>query len=365
MSKPSALETEIALIEKFLKDYGIWATINKSTSFVAGRSFAVLALNLGAGVRISSIETRMPELSEALSAYRGKATPVRLRRLPLSIEVPHPKAEPLFPTWESLHLPAHCLLAGKSYGYDGAKDEVIDLDGSPHVLVAGTTGSGKSRLLELLIYSFMLNTSPADAQFIFIDLKNEDLVQFGNMPHTRAMALSLDDAIEEIYQVHNIKDARVKSGAGEYRRLILVIDELAELSTSKGAMERLSRILAIGRSKNINVIAATQKPTAKIVGSVAKSNFTVRLVGKVLSPSDAEVATGMSGSGAHFLPGNGSFLNAKADRMGRFQAYLLTDDSDLAQLRQEQRGVTRAEVRQAISERWIQQAVLPLEVEAA
>ena len=126
MSKPSALETEIALIEKFFKDYGLWATINKSASFVAGRAFAVLALNLGAGVRIGSVETRMPELSEVLSSYRGKPTPVRLRRLPLSIEVPHPKAEPLFPTWGNLHIPAHCMLAGKSYGYDGAQDEVID-----------------------------------------------------------------------------------------------------------------------------------------------------------------------------------------------------------------------------------------------
>lgn len=362
MSKPSALETEIALIEKFFKDYGLWAMINKAASFVAGRSFAVLALHLGAGVRISSLESRMPELSEVLSSYRGKATPVRLRRLPLSIEVPHPKAEPLFPTWENLHIPAHCMLAGKSYGYNGAKDEIIDLDREPHVLVAGTTGSGKSRLLELLIYSLALNTSPADARLVFVDLKNEDLVQFANLPHTDAMALSLDDAIEQIYHVHSVKDYRVLSGAGKYRRMILVIDELAELSTSKGAMDRLARSLAIGRSKNINVIAATQKPTAKIVGSVAKANFTVRLVGKVLSPSDAEVAAGMSGSGAHFLPGNGSFLNVKGDRMDRFQAYLLTDAPELALLRQEQKGVTRAEVQQAVHERWIEQAVLPLAV---
>lgn len=340
----SSLQAEIGLIEKFLRDYKINAGVNKGASFVAGRSFAVLGLALGGGVRIATIENRMGELSELISAYRGRPTPVRLRKLPLSIEIPHPALEPLFPTWSSLDLPAHTALLGKSYGYDGERDETVSLLDSPHLLVAGTTGSGKSRLLELLIYSLALNTSPADLRFVFVDMKNEDLVQFAGLPHCEALALSLPEAVEAICSVWGEKEKRVKSGQGKYRRLMLVIDELAELSRSSEIMGWLASILAIGRSKNINVIAAT------------------RLVGKVLGANDAEVAAGMPGTGAHLLPGKGSFLNVRGDQQQRFQAYLLDDDAGLERPRAEQGGVRLAEVQQRIRDRWVAQ--LPLLTEA-
>lgn len=356
----SSLQAEIGLIEKFLRDYKINASVNKSSSFVAGRSFAVLGLALGGGVRIATIENRMGELSELISAYRGRPTPVRLRKLPLSIEIPHPALEPLFPTWSSLDLPAHSLLLGKSYGYDGERDETISLLDSPHLLVAGTAGSGKSRLLELLIYSLALNTSPADLRMVFVDMKNEDLVQFKDLLHCEALALSLPEAVDAICGVWSEKEKRVKGGQGKYRRLVLVIDELAELSRSSEIMGWLASVLAIGRSKNINVIAATQKPTAKVVGSVAKANFTTRLVGKVLGANDAEVAAGMPGTGAHLLPGKGSFLNVRGDQQQRFQAYLLDDDAGLERLRTEQGGVRLADVQQIIRNRWVAQLPLAL-----
>lgn len=360
MSQPNKLQAEIGLIEKFFKDYRISARINQSASFVAGRSFALLSVTLGPGTRIGALEARMPELSEFLSGFRGRPTPVRLRKLPLSIEVPHPAMEPLFPTWADLHIPAHSFLLGKSYGYDGECNELALLEKEPHLLLAGTTGSGKSRLLELMIYSFALNTSPADARLIFIDLKNEDLVQFGTLPHCDGLALSMADADEVIREVYDIKEARVRSGRGKYRRLVLVIDELAELSRVPELMGLLASVLAIGRSKNVNVIAATQKPTAKVIGSVAKANFGKRLVGKVLSPSDEEVAAGMTGSGARFLPGQGAFLAIHGDQVQRFQAYLLDDDPDLARLRTEQKGVLLTDVQQTIRDRWCEQLPLPV-----
>jgi S-DNA-T family DNA segregation ATPase FtsK/SpoIIIE len=81
----------------------------------------------------------------------------------------------------------------------------------------------------------------------------------------------------------------------------------------------------MGRSKKINVLAATQKPTVDVIGSTNKSNYTLRLVGKVKSPKDAEVAAGTSGTGAEFLPGNGSFLYVDGMECRRFQAYFVPD----------------------------------------
>lgn len=364
MTSQSSLQSEIGLIEKFLRDYRINASINKGASFVAGRSFAVLGLALGGGVRIATIENHMNELSELISAYRGRPTPVRLRKLPLSIEIPHPALEPLFPSWDNLTLSPHTTLLGKSYGYAGEQDETISLLDSPHWLVAGTTGSGKSRLLELIIYSLALNTPPSEMRFIFVDMKNEDLVQFAQLPHCEGMALSLSEAVDTICGVWSTKEKRVKSGQGKYQRLVLAIDELAELSRSSEIMGWLASILAIGRTKNINVIAATQKPTAKVVGSIAKANFTTRLIGKVLGARDAEVAAGMAGTGAHLLPGKGSFLHVRGDLQQRFQAYLLDDSDALDHLRLAQGGVCLDDVQRRIRDRWMAQLALPVSPEA-
>ena len=161
-----------------------------------------------------------------------------------------------------------------------------------------------------MLWSLTANTSPTDLRLVLVDLKNEDLVPFASLPHTDILAASLPDAEEAIARLHDIKERRVRHRSrGE--RIVLVIDELAELARLKDPMRQLASILAIGRSKSINVLAATQKPLGAIVGSVAKANFTTRLVGRVMSGDDARVAAGVSGIGAEFLPGRGSFLRVE------------------------------------------------------
>lgn len=316
--------TEIALINQFFKDYRINASISESGSHVAGRSYIVLAIRLGAGARITAIEARLHEMAEIISAARGEATPVRLRRLPLALELPHPHPQPAIPD-PALRIRPHTMLCGQTYAFDGSmSDELVDLTTTPHSLVAGTTGSGKSVLVATMLWSLTANTSPADLRLVLIDLKNEDLVPFAALPHTDVLAANLPDAEEAIARLHDIKERRVRQRSrGE--RIVLVIDELAELARLKDPMRQLASILAIGRSKSINVIAATQKPLGAIVGSVAKANFTTRLVGRVMSVDDARVAAGVSGVGAEFLPGRGSFLRVEGMDVRRFQSYWIPD----------------------------------------
>lgn len=170
-------------------------------------------------------------------------------------------------------------------------------------------------------------TSPADLRLILVDLKNEDLLPFAGLPHVEMLATSLNEAESAILRVFEEKEQRVRAGRGKFQRWVLVIDELAEFARQREAMKLLSSVLAVGRSKAINVMAATQKPTAAIVGSVAKANFTLRLVGRVLSADDARVAAGQSGSGAEWLPGKGAFLKIDGADTRRFQAYFI-DDAD-------------------------------------
>lgn len=323
MTRPRS-QTEIALINRFFQDYKINASIAERNSHVAGKSYIVMAINLGAGARIIAIESRLRELAETLSSHRGQPTPVRLRHMPLALELPHPNPEPAIPPpWPAI--PPHTMLCGQTYSFGGAMaEETISLTTTPHTLIAGTTGSGKSVLLSTMLWSLVANTSPTDVRLVLIDLKNEDLVPFADLPHVETMATSLDDAAAAIASLYNIKEHRVRNRS-RGQRIVLVIDELAELARFKEPMTQLSSILAIGRSKAINVVAATQKPLGAIVGSVAKANFTTRLVGRVMSPDDARVAAGISGIGAEFLPGRGAFLRIEGIEVRRFQSYWAQD----------------------------------------
>jgi S-DNA-T family DNA segregation ATPase FtsK/SpoIIIE len=159
------------------------------------------------------------------------------------------------------------------------------------------------------------------------------------------MATDSTSATEAIDIVHYEKEARVRSGK-RGTRMVLVIDELAELARMRPVMQQLASILAIGRSKNINVLAATQKPLGAIVGSVAKANFTSRLIGRVMSPDDSRVAAGISGIGAEYLPGQGAFLRVEGMDVHRFQGYYVDPDAWM----------------QPIMDRWYQQMAFPVQV---
>jgi S-DNA-T family DNA segregation ATPase FtsK/SpoIIIE len=104
--------------------------------------------------------------------------------------------------------------------------------------------------------------------------------------------------------------------------IVIVIDELADVLQSCGPEVEglLTRLVQRGRSAGLSVVACTQKPTARAVGTVMRANFPVRLVGRVTSPDDARVAAGIGGTGAEKLAGRGDFLLIAGGQMIRFQA---------------------------------------------
>jgi S-DNA-T family DNA segregation ATPase FtsK/SpoIIIE len=104
-------------------------------------------------------------------------------------------------------------------------------------------------------------------------------------------------------------------------RIVIVVDELADvIETGGAAMESaLTRLVQRGRSAGVSLIACTQKPTARAVGTLMKANFPVRLVGRVASAEDARVAAGIGGTGAEKLAGRGDFLLVAGGQIIRFQ----------------------------------------------
>ena len=318
-------------------------------TFVAGRAFIAYGLRLAPTVLPQDVEKLLPKLTEALSALRRRPTDVRLRRKPLALEVAHPFPAPL--DWHKAQtaLQPDTMLTGRNYSGGEPCDDVLCFDDTPHVLIAGTTGSGKSTLLRMMVSTLALNTDPANLRLYLVDLKNTDLKPFRRLPHTELFAGEESEAQQAIRIVHREVRRRKDAEDTNAPRIVLVIDELAEVG-DRDTLDLLSSILRIGRSFRVNVVAATQLPTKATCGE--KNNYTVRLVGAVTDAQTAALAAGRGDSGAHLLPGKGAFLRVEGTTLERLQAYHLDMPGTAAMV-------------DAAVERWgrgykpVQQAVIP------
>lgn len=319
MDIDAMLSREIQTINRTFVHFGVQAATAPARTLVAGSSFVAYGLRTGATQRISEIARLLPELGERLSASRRQATPVRLREMPLALEVAHPQPAPLHWSKALLRVGGGRMVAGRNYSATPVADCVLDLAQRPHVLVAGTTNSGKSTMLRMMLASLAYSSDPASLRMVVVDRKHEDMVPFARLPHVEMAAYTAEDAQRAIATVHGELQRRVDAGLAEWPRLVLVIDELAQLDA--GSLEQLSAVLAVGRSKRINVLAATQHPAVRLIGD--KANYSVRMVGQVMDAQTAALATGRKQSGAELLPGAGAFLYVDGATLDRIQAYNL------------------------------------------
>ena len=300
------------------------AVVSQNLTVVAGRSYIAYGLRLYSTVLPQDVEKLLPKLSEALSALRRRPTDVRLRRKPLALEVAHPFPAPLDWQRARTQLQPDTMLTGRNYSGGEPRDDVLRFDDTPHVLIAGTTGSGKSTLLRMMIATLALNTSPDLCRMYLVDLKNEDLLPFRRLPHVETTAITRAQAMDVVRYMHAEKNRRVMEGKTSGPRVVLVIDELAQIA-DKSTVQLLDDALAVARSKRINAIFATQKPTVDVVGRLGKANLTTRLVGRVTTADESTTAAGRGETGAHLLPGKGAFLRVEGADVTRLQAYWLDD----------------------------------------
>ena len=316
----SFLSREADVIDEALLRLGMRACV--SGVVACGGAYVLYRLHLDGAQRLAAVQSIVPDLAQRVAAYRGRNARLRLREHPLSIEAEHPDPQPL--SWRSAVLGghrAHSMLVGAEYS-DGRRNDVwLSFDDAPHVLVAGTTGSGKSTVLRAMLTSLCWSTAPDSLALYLVDLKNEDLVPFTGLPHVVNFAGSDRLAQATLAQVEAELDHRI-AGSSAAQRIVLVVDELAQLP--EDAKQRLGRILALGRSKRVNVIAATQHPTAKLVGE--KSNYSVRLIGRVADASTSALCCGRPGVGCEMLPGRGAFVLVDGADLRRIQAYSFTSD---------------------------------------
>lgn len=230
-----------------------------------------------------------------------------------------------------------------------------DLASQPHLLIAGTTGSGKSVYTAQLICSLSLFRSPEELEFVLVDTKNLDLVLFKPLEHVKYVLNNISDlrvALQELLATVRLRNTQMSGMArniGEWNALsskpmkykILIIDEMADvfmqdrayLSQFKKAErppaieDLVQQILQISRAAGVHLILATQQPSVKIISGIMKANAPARVSFKLPTMSDSRVI--LDENGAESLLGKGDYLYkiAGSDTVKRaHSAYVSTTD---------------------------------------
>ncbi|MBI4675775.1 MAG: DNA translocase FtsK [Chloroflexi bacterium] len=200
----------------------------------------------------------------------------------------------------------------------------------PHILIAGTTGSGKSQAARTMLASLALFQREREIQLLIVDPKGSDFRAFDTLPHLVCpIVQEVETARERLEWLGQEMERRQTSNV-KRPRIVLMIDELADLLMQGGRVleEWVTRLVQRGRSAGICVVACTQKPTARVLGALVTANFPARLVGKVTSAHEALIATGMAKSGAEKLAGRGDFLLIANGEKTRVQIAFLPHNAD-------------------------------------
>jgi S-DNA-T family DNA segregation ATPase FtsK/SpoIIIE len=191
-----------------------------------------------------------------------------------------------------------------------------------HVLIAGTTGSGKTALARSLLTSLAMHNRQGEVQLVLLDPKGRGFAPLAPLPHvlgdvvsdTQAAVVRLRWLVQEMERRDRLHISAPV--------LVIAVDELADLLQTGGAAVEamLTRLSQRGREAGIHLVVCTQKPTAQLIGGAMKANFPVRLVGAVASRDEARYATGVNDSHAEKLEGKGDFLLVAKSESVRFQA---------------------------------------------
>ncbi len=291
-------------------------------------------LRLGTGVRLEKVRGLVEDLALGLNVGVCRVARQDGR---VSLEIPRSDPQPISLLYlqkrlkESEEMPFCSATLGLSE--EGAP-LLVRLPSSQvaHLLIAGTTGSGKSALARTIILSLALNHHRGQLSFVLIDPKRRAFGPLAGLPHLiQPVVCDSDKAASVLQQLVQLMLQRDKTGVSK-PCVVVVIDEVADLYVQNEATGQLiTRLVQRGREAGIHVIACTQKPTKEALTPLAKANFPVRLVGQVTSPEEAKIATGYAGTGAEMLRGPGQFLAVAGGRVIRFDAAFV-DAQSLAQV---------------------------------
>jgi len=278
-------------------------------------------------VRVNKITSLTDDLALAMAAPRIRVqAPVPGRRY-IGIEVPNAEAElvTLREGMESKAFQKHKAFLKFVLGKDVAgKPAIVDMSAMPHLLIAGTTGSGKSVCINAIINCMLMTHTPNELRFVMVDPKRVELTGYNGVPHLLTpVIVESDKVVGTLQWMSREMDSRYKKFAEAGARniedynsqhpntlpyIVVVIDELADLMMlAPDETERnLNRLAQLARATGIHVIIATQRPSVDVITGMIKANFPARISFKVVSLMDSRVI--LDQPGAERLIGLGDML---------------------------------------------------------
>lgn len=342
VSKPTkrtkAMEAELAEtaanLQRTLEDFGILAQV---VDWVAGPTVTLFEVDLPPGVRVSRITALNDDIALALAAPGVRIFAPIPGTHYVGIEVPNI-------TRENVLLGDVLKFADggpldMAIGKDVEGNPVVcDLAKMPHLLIGGTTGSGKSVGINSMIMSMIMRATPDEVRFIMIDPKRVEFSPYNGIPHlyvpvvteAKEAASALSWGVAEMERRLKVFSKVGARNIGEYNEMIdtgaledesaaklpfivIVIDELADLMMNVGKEVEfsISRIAQLARAAGIHLIVATQRPSANVVTGLIKANITNRMAFNVASGLDSRVILDVSG--AESLIGKGDLLLSKPE----------------------------------------------------
>ena len=315
-------------LEATLKSFGIGARI---TGVIHGPTVTRYDLELEAGLRLTKLTNLAGDLALSLGVASVRIAPIPDRIATVGVEVPNKLTSTVY-LREVIASPAFQKAQSRlsfAIGMDISGNCIVgNISKLPHMLIAGTTGSGKSVCMNCLILSLLYKASPDEVRLIMIDPKMVELGIYNGIPHLyipvvtdpKKAAGSLQWSVVEMmkrYRLFSEVGVRDLSGYNKYQRenggetlpsLVIVIDELADLmmTAAKEVEESICRVAQMGRAAGVHLIIATQRPSADVITGLMKANIPSRIAFAVSSAMESRII--MDQQGAEKLIGMGDML---------------------------------------------------------
>ncbi|MBU2221655.1 MAG: DNA translocase FtsK, partial [Candidatus Omnitrophica bacterium] len=336
------LTNNARILEETLDDFGISV---KVTDIERGPIITRYELEPAPGVKVNRIVALSDDIALVMKAQSVRIVAPIPGKAKVGVEVPNTQSSFVYlkEVLSSKEFQDGDAKLPLALGKDIAGQAVIaSLEDMPHILIAGTTGSGKTVCVNSLILSLLFKTSPDELKFVMIDPKMVELAPFNGLPHmlcpvvtdARKTSFALNWVVNEMEERYRLL---AKAGARnievynqnneKFPYIIIIIDEFADLMmVAREEIESaITRLAQLSRAVGIHLILATQRPSVNVITGVIKANLPCRVSFKVASKVDSRTVLDMNGADKLLGKGDMLFLKPQDSKLTRAQGALVSD----------------------------------------
>jgi DNA segregation ATPase FtsK/SpoIIIE, S-DNA-T family len=334
---------------KLIEALGHFGVEAKIVGVVSGPHVSLYELRLAPGIKVKKVTELANDLAYALASTDIRILAPIPGKQAVGVEVPNAKRRMvrLGDIYAGRPAKASPLVAWLGKGIDG-NAVWTDIAKMPHVLVAGTTGSGKSACVNAMLSSILMAASPNEVRLVLVDPKQVELNHYESVPHLltpvvtspRLAANVLANLITEMEtrygvmsqaRARNLEElnrARRKAGEAPLPHILCVIDELADLMMVAPAEveDSIIRLAQKSRATGIHLVLATQRPSTDIITGTIKVNIPSRIAFAVSSQTDSRVILDQGGAESLLGQGDMLFRGAGTSKLERVQGAFITED---------------------------------------